>query len=170
MAPERYSMLQVTLHWLSAGLILFSLLTGALVLKNLPNDSGKVLPLAIHAVTGALIGAVILARLLVRSTAPQPARARTGNAKLDALARVVHAALYASAIGMVASGIAVALQTDLPAIVFGGSGSPLPADFGQFTARRAHAYFAWALVALVGLHVCGALYHQLVRRDRLLAR
>jgi cytochrome b561 len=170
MPPERYSTLQVTLHWISAALILFSLVTGELLLSGLPNDAGKLVPLGIHLVTGALIGVVMLARLLVRYTGPQPARTTTGNATLDRLSRAVHAATYVGAIGMVASGAALALQADLPAIVFGGSATPLPADFWEFTARRAHAYFAWALIALVALHVCGALYHQFVRKDRLMSR
>src|SRR5262245_46759116 len=170
MAPGRYNAFQVVLHWISAVLILLSLSTGTLVLKNLPNDKDKIVPLGIHVMTGALIGVVILAQLLARYTASQPARASTGNATLDTLARVVHAALYVCAIGMVTSGIAVAIQADLPAIVFGGSLTPLPEDFWKFASRRAHAYFAWTLLVLVALHVCGALYHQLVRRDRLLAR
>ncbi|MEO9613362.1 MAG: cytochrome b/b6 domain-containing protein, partial [Nitratireductor sp.] len=36
--------------------------------------------------------------------------------------------------------------------------------------RRAHGFLAWALIVLTGLHVAAALYHQLVRRDRILAR
>ena len=170
MASERYGTLQVALHWVSAALILFSLFTGKLVLRDLPNDADKIVPLGIHVVAGALIGIVILARLLVRYTAPQPAPARTGNATLDGLAQVVHAATYLCAIGVVASGIALAIQAALPAIVLGGSKAPLPGDFWQFTSRHVHAYFTWALLAAVALHAVGALYHQFVRGDGLLAR
>src|SRR5262245_38954422 len=170
MEPERYSALQIALHWLSAALILFSLFTGKLVLTDLPNDADKIVPLVIHAIAGALIAMVIAVRLVVRYIAPQPPRPSTGSATLDGLARVVHQALYVCAIGMVASGVAVAIQAGLPAIVLGDSQAPLPGDFWQFTARRAHAYFAWALLALVALHACGALYHELVRGDRLMRR
>jgi cytochrome b561 len=60
--------------------------------------------------------------------------------------------------------------TALPAIVFGGSGDPLPADFAAYPSWIAHIALAVLLVGLIGLHLLAALCHRLVRKDRLLQR
>ncbi|MBI5443905.1 MAG: cytochrome b/b6 domain-containing protein, partial [Deltaproteobacteria bacterium] len=66
--------------------------------------------------------------------------------------------------------IAMALQAGLPAIVFGGSGAPLPETFAIYAPRPAHGALGSLLTALVILHVAAALYHQFVRKDNLLSR
>ena len=35
---------------------------------------------------------------------------------------------------------------------------------------RLHGLSAYLLLALAGVHICAALWHQLIRRDRLIAR
>jgi hypothetical protein len=59
---------------------------------------------------------------------------------------------------------------DLPSIVFGGSGKPLPATFDGGWMRVLHAIAAKLLMALIVLHVAAALWHHAVRRDGLLRR
>jgi len=71
---------------------------------------------------------------------------------------------------MVASGVALGVSTDLPAIVFGGSVKPLPATFDGSWMRVLHAVAAKLLMALIVLHVAAALWHHTVRRDGLLRR
>ena len=70
---------------------------------------------------------------------------------------------------MAVSGVAMALQTKLPAIVLFGHGA-LPADFWVFPIRTVHYLFSRLLVALIALHVAGALYHTLILKDGLLRR
>jgi len=55
------------------------------------------------------------------------------------------------------------------AIVFGGDGV-LPADFWAFPVRTVHYVFSRLLMALIALHVAGALYHTLIQKDGLLRR
>ena len=68
------------------------------------------------------------------------------------------------------TGYATALLAGLPAIVFGGSGEPLPADFAAYPSWIVHVALAVLLVGLIALHVLAALYHQFVRKDRLFWR
>ena len=70
---------------------------------------------------------------------------------------------------MAGSGIVMALQTGLPTIVFGGGGA-LPVDFWVFPVRTVHYLFSRLLMALIALHVTGALYHTLILKDGLLKR
>jgi hypothetical protein len=58
----------------------------------------------------------------------------------------------------------------LLAIVFGGSGAPLPTSFMIFPSFVAHGWLAALLAGFIVLHVLAAFYHQFVRRDRLFAR
>jgi cytochrome b561 len=49
------------------------------------------------------------------------------------------------------------------------SGGPVP-DFSELIPRIAHGIMSKILLALFVLHVGAALWHQLVKRDHLLAR
>jgi len=167
----RYHPVLIVLHWLLAALILFSLAMGMLWLSEIPNASlDKLFALRGHMAAGIAILVLMLVRLAVRLGTRRPAPATIGNALLDRLAALVHYAFYAVVVLMAASGIALAVQAGLPDIVFFGSGAPLPESFGAFTPRKAHGLLARLLLALVALHVLAALYHQVVRRDRLLGR
>ena len=71
---------------------------------------------------------------------------------------------------MAGTGFATALAAGLPEIVFAGSGAPLPKSFAAYPTFQAHFWLAVVLAAFVVLHVGAPLYHQLVRKDGLLAR
>ncbi len=170
MTVKRYHGALVVLHWLLAILILLALGMGGLVLTETSNsDPNKLQALQGHMVVGGLIGLLTILRLLVRTVTEHPEPAATGMAWADRVAPWMHWALYASVLAMAGSGIAMAIAFGLPAVVFGGSGS-LPPDFNSVAARTVHGAAAAALATLVALHIGAALYHQWVRRDRLLAR
>lgn len=166
----RYHPLLVTLHWLLALLIVAALALGALVLVRIPNhDPMKIEALRSHMTGGVLILVLMLVRLVVRARTTHPARATTGHPALDRLAWVSHRLFYVAVLGMAGSGLFMALQTDLPAIVFAGKGA-LPADFWIYPVRTVHYAFSRLLMVLIALHVAGALYHALILKDGLLTR
>ena len=80
-----------------------------------------------------------------------------------------HRLLYVLVLGMAASGGALALEAGLLDVVLAGRGA-LPADFWVFAPRAFHYAFSRALMLLIALHVAGALYHAVIRRDGLLRR
>lgn len=166
---SRYHPLLVTLHWALAALILAALGIGFFVLRTMPRaDPDKIRVLGIHMALGILILLLLVVRLVVRLSTARPAPVTGGP--LDWLATLSHYSLYLLVLAMVASGLATAFLAGLPAIVFGGSGAPLPAHFMAYAPFRAHFWIAPLLAALIGLHVLAALYHQFVRRDRLFRR
>jgi cytochrome b561 len=71
---------------------------------------------------------------------------------------------------MAGTGYATAILAGLPAIVFGGSGTPLPPTLMIYSTRVAHFYIATFLVGFIILHVLAAFYHQFIRKDRLFRR
>lgn len=171
MKPSRYHPALVSLHWLLAFLIVFSLAAGTFSLKEIPNSSpDKVFALRGHMVVGILILVLMIVRFVMRFRTSRPQPATTGSAFLDRIAVITHYGLYLLVILMAASGIATSAQAGLPAIVFGGSGAPLPESFAVFTPRVAHGVISRLLLVLGALHVLAALYHQFIRGDRLLSR
>jgi cytochrome b561 len=166
----RYHPFLVALHWLLALMIPTALTLGALVLVKLPNsDPMKIQGLRQHMIAGGVILTLMLVRLLVRTRTAHPAPAPSGNALLNKLAWASHRLFYPLVFMMVGSGVIMALQANLPAIVFGGHGS-LPRDFWVFTPRVIHYVISRILMTMIALHVAGALYHMFFLKDRLLGR
>ena len=168
--PTRYHPALVALHWLLAVLLIATLALGSFALKTVPNSApDKILALQGHLVAGGLILLLTLARLVVRWRTAHPAPASTGNALLDRLAPLTHWGLYGLVLLMAGSGVAMSVAVGLPGIVFGGLGS-LPVNFDALPPRAVHGVVAKLLMLAIGLHIAAALYHQFVRRDRLIAR
>lgn len=163
----------VALHWLLALMLLVALGMGTFVLSSIPMESpDKIGALRGHMVAGVAIGVLMLVRLAVRlrsrhRVVPSPS---SGHPLLDALGTWVHLGLYVLVFAMAASGMATALLTGLPGIVFGDAGGAVPANLATVAPRVAHGWIAKGIAALVLLHVLGAVYHQWVRKDGLMAR
>ena len=166
----RYHPLLVLLHWLLAFLIVGALYFATVTLAHTSNaNPAKLGMLQKHMGAGTAILALMLLRLFVRGRTDHPPKPSAGNPWLDRLAWVSHRALYVAVFGQIASGLIMAFQTDLLTVVFGHRGA-LPADFWAFPIRAVHYGFSRLLMALIALHVAGALYHTFVVRDRLLSR
>jgi len=167
---SRYHPLLVALHWFLAVLIFAALALGALVMAKMPNtDPMKIEALRSHMAGGSAILLLMLVRLFVRTRTTHPAAASAGHPTLDRLAWLSHRLFYPAVLAMAGSGLIMALQTGLPAIVFGGEGA-LPADFWAFPIRTVHYVLSRLLMGLIALHVVGALYHTLILKDGLLRR
>ena len=167
--PSRYHPALVALHWALALLIIAALALGALVMAKIPNhDPIKVEALRSHMAGGVLILLLTVVRFVVRGVTQHPASASTGARSLDRLAWASHRLLYVAVLGMAASGFVMALQSDLPTVL--SERGALPADFWVFPVRTVHYLISRLLMALIALHVAGALYHTLILRDGLLKR
>jgi cytochrome b561 len=162
---SRYHPLLVALHWIIAVLAL-----GALVMARIPNtDPMKLEALRSHMTGGALILVLMAGRLFVRMRTAHPTTATTGSPALDRVAWLSHRLLYALMLGQAVSGLFMALQAGLLDIVFLHRGE-LPADFWDLPVRSVHYAISRLLMVLIALHVTGALYHTLIRRDGLIRR
>ena len=170
MQVSRYHPLLVTLHWLLALLIIGALTVG-FWLASTPNaDPEKIGVLRLHMSVGMLILALMVVRFGVRTLTSRPPPATTGSPLLDRIAPITHYGFYVLVVLMVVSGYATGVLAGLPAIVFGHSGAPLPADFMVYPTFLAHGAIALLLVGAILLHVLAAIYHQYVRKDGLFKR
>jgi cytochrome b561 len=171
MQVSRYHPLLVSLHWLTAVLIIGALGLGFFVLAAMPNsDPQKIAILRLHMAGGMLILALMIIRFIVRLCSAQPAAATTGYLVLDRMAPLMHYGLYLLVLLMVGTGYATGILAGLPDIVFAGSGDPLPASFSIYPTFTAHGILAALLAGSIAMHVLAALYHQLARKDRLFGR
>lgn len=167
----RYHPLLVALHWLLAVLIIAGLIVGGNVLAETPNDAPeKLVSLRLHMGAGIAILVLMLVRFGIRLMARTPPHADIGHPVLNRAGVWAHWAFYPVVLAMAGSGLYLANIAGLPAIVFGGSGDPLPADFDVFTARGVHGALASVLGLLIVAHVAAGLFHQFIRRDALFAR
>lgn len=167
--PDRYGAVAIAIHWISALLILVMFVSG-LRAANAVDPAAKVALLRAHAAIGVSVLVLTLARIawwFWADTKPAPA---AGMPRWqERLATTVHVLFYVVILGMVASGFGMVLLSGANLVLFGDAPGPL-ADFWNYPPRVPHRLGAILILILFVLHLGGALYHQFVRRDRLLAR
>ncbi|MBS4096065.1 MAG: cytochrome b [Sulfuricella sp.] len=170
MQPSRYHLALRSLHWVCAVLLIIGLVMGTFVLDKTPNSSPeKINALRGHMIFGVLILVLTVIRLIVRLRSTHPKPVFTGIALADRFAPLMHWGLYTLIFVIAVSGIGIAALTGLPEIVFAGDGI-LPTDFKDLPPRAVHGVVAKLLMLAIALHVIAALFHQFVRKDRLLSR
>ena len=175
---RRYRPLYVTLHWVSAVLILLAFLIGLASLANKPNDEAKLIPLGIHVALGVAILVLMTARMVVRALMGRPVcrierPAAAKNRKvplLDVLSAYVHPLLYLFTLLMAVVGIWLAVPTELFGILFLGSEKSLPPDFYAYPARVWHGTLSLVLMLLIGQHILAFIYHQFLRGENFIGR
>lgn len=170
--PGRYTSTAIAFHWVLAAMILAALGVG-LYMTGLPMSPQRLKLFNWHKWTGVTILLLSAARLLWRlghrppAEPPMPAwQARAASA--------VHWALYAFFFAVPLSGWAYSSAAGFPVVWFGVLPLPSFVPVGDKALAESlkplHHLLAYALGAAVALHFLGAMKHQFVDRDRLLAR
>lgn len=155
--PPAYSRLQIVLHWL-----VFVLIAAQFVLHDGIKaaweaiEDGTPAPefdptVPLHVFGGLAVLALVVWRLVLRARRGVPPAPAAMGAGLKRLSGAAHLALYAVTAAMVLTG---------GAAWFGGIEA----------AAEVHETLRVALLALIGLHVAAALWHQFWLRDNLMAR
>jgi cytochrome b561 len=172
----RYSGVAMALHWLLA-LMLLALFIVGLYMADLPFSPQRVKLYNYHKWAGIVVLTLSFLRLLWRLTHRPPelpaAIAQAMPAWQHWAHHGTHYALYLLFFTVPLLGWAYSSAAGFPIVVFGVL--PLPdfvaADKALAEAIKPwHGYAAYAMAALVLLHVAAALKHQLVDRDGLMAR
>jgi cytochrome b561 len=181
-SPTRgYSALSITLHWLIALLILGNLAGGFLASDLLDSTVAEERQagfrlIQLHKSFGLTVLMLSVLRLglrLVEGFPPLPAH-MTATERL--LARVTHRGFYLLMLAIPLAGwvMVSASPLNLPTFWFGLFPWPhLPTGTDAALARAAggaHEALAIGAILLILLHVAGALKHQLLDRDEVLAR
>ena len=168
---DKYHPALAILHWVLAWFILASLAFGFFVLRTLPStDPRKLDMLEWHMALGMAIFAAMLVRLVVRWRTAKPAPAGLGTHASARAAGWAHVAFYVLVFGMVVTGYSTGLIAHLNDIVFARDGAPLPPSFDAYPTFHLLGWIATILAILIVLHVLGALWHWLARRDGVMRR
>ena len=165
--PTRYGSVAIALHWSSA-LLIFAALALGLVAASTIDPGVKLWIVRVHVACGGLALLLTVTRIgwwIWRDKHPAPP---PGQPVAQAwAARIVHALLYLAILILGTSGIATIILSGAgPALL---AGTPLP-DFSDVLPRLVHGVMSRLLLLLFALHTGAALYHQFIRRDRLMAR
>lgn len=172
----RYNGLSILLHWvLGAGLI--GVFAVGLYMADLPFSPQRLKLYNWHKWAAVVILGLSVFRLVWRITHPAPAMPERIDKAMPAWQRIAHHAthhsLYLLFFAVPLLGWAYSSAAGFPIVVFGIL--PLP-DFVPVSQELAellkplHKLSAFAMAALVLLHVAGVLKHLVIDRDGLLLR
>jgi cytochrome b561 len=169
---RRWGSVSQLLHWTIVVLIIVQV-TLATMADDLPNGMRKLTLLARHKSFGITILALVILRLLWRRLNEIPGLPDTLKRYERFLARFVHGALYVLLFAMPLSGWMMSSARGFPVSWFGFIQLPdlVPKSKPLYDAFLAtHQALAWALGAVVILHVAAALKHHFVLKDDTLRR
>lgn len=171
--PAGYGTTARMLHWLVAALILAMIPVGLLMVQDgLDRSLGDALYL-FHKNVGSLLIVIIALRLVWRLTHPPAPLSATMPDWQRRVAGLSHLALYGLMIVMPLSGYVRVRAGGFPIEGLDALGLPTLVPRSKPLADAAsslHELAAWALMAVLALHVGAALHHALVRRDGVWAR
>ncbi|KEO60329.1 cytochrome b [Thioclava indica] len=161
------------LHWLIAALVLATIPAGQImILKGLPRELQDALFL-LHKNGGVVIGLLMIVRLGYRLIYPPPPLPPSVPAVQAKIAGLTHLLLYALIFVMVGSGYLRVIAGGYP--IEGLDALGVPHLVGRHeglekAAQATHAITRIALVALIAVHICAALFHAFWLRDGVMAR
>jgi cytochrome b561 len=173
MTTNNYSGPTKLLHWLTVTLLVIQYAVGWLmpdVHRNMPTV-GLV---GWHLSIGTAIILLVVIRLVWHWIKPSPPPLQTVSPLLQKLGRATHSLLYILLVAFPLMGWVNASAHNLPLTLFGLI--PLPSLAPDSKTSLLHAFgelhspFTWVLLAVVVLHVMGALYHHLIVKDETLRR
>lgn len=169
---KRYGLIAAGLHWLVALAVIGLLVVGLLMTRMEPSpDTFRLYFL--HKSVGMTILLIVAVRLLWRLWQSPPGSPSNHKKWEKILAKAIHYGFYAALFALPLSGWVMSSAKGFPVNLFGLFTLP---DFVQKSetlaqnAEEAHEIIAYSLIAMVGLHVAGALKHHLIDRDDTLRR
>ncbi|CAG4897626.1 cytochrome b [Paraburkholderia saeva] len=167
----RFAPSLIVLHWLIA-LIIIGMLGVGLYMVGLPKGLPfKATLINFHKSLGMTVFLLVLIRIVVRMAVGRPALPPM-RAWQRAAARITQVLLY---VGMIVMPLTGYLGSSFNSYGTRFWGILLPKWGWDDKGLRSfffgiHEVCAWIMIALIALHIAGALKHQLIDRDGLLAR
>jgi cytochrome b561 len=168
---EKYSKCMVRIHWIHAALIAFVLLSGGLILSEMPNNVDKIGSLKGHMLLGALITVITFVRLFKVSKHPEMKPLEVGTGR-EQIIKWNHRLIYLMLIIVGLSGLVAANTSGLGDIVFFGKEAELYADATSLSklAGGVHAVATKLLMALIVMHVAGIISYMIKTKENVLKR
>lgn len=173
--PHRWGLVARALHWTAAALVVTMLVLGWASEWEEQRDRSFML-IRTHFQFGVVLFGLMILRLLWRLARAAPAPPSAEPPWRAHTAATVHAALYLLLLTMPVSGYIIWIHMKAPMDVFGLFDlprlftPPVEDETLRAGAWYVHYFSGWILVALIGLHISAALWHEFVARNRILRR
>lgn len=161
-------------HW-GTGALILGMFAYGLWMTEFPAREDRAYHYAIHASIGISLLSLMVARLIWRALNPTPQPPASSARWEITAARLGHIGLYVAVFATLIAGwfLAGSGRRTLDYALFGivpmpnmlGTGSPYHKPL-----EEAHMLFAYAMMALVVVHVAAAIWHARVKRDGVLSR
>ena len=168
-AQLNYDVRTIRVHWITGALVIVLWCLGQTI-DWFPKGNPRTAARSLHICLGVMLGLILCYRLWWRLSAG-PHLPAAGSGMIQALATVVHFALYATLLAVVVLGLAnVWMRGDTIFNLF-----TVPAfDPGNKALRNQiedlHGLGANILLALAGFHAAAALVHHFIWKDNVLRR
>ena len=168
----RYNGVARAFHWLVVAMLVVQYSVALLLASFLPKSAEESL-IAWHFSMGSSVCVVMLARLAWRLTHPVPPPPADLSPGLRLLSRATHWTFYAGFIVLPVLGWAAASAGGAHVKLAGLIPLPMLGSkdnlFGK-AMQTVHPAVAITLLAVIALHIAGALYHAFVKRDGVVRR
>jgi cytochrome b561 len=167
-----YGLVAILLHWLMAVLIITMLSLG-LYMTSLILSPQKLTLYGWHKALGVCVLLLAVLRVIWRLVHVMPVFPSSMPRWEKRAARATHLALYGFMFMLPLTGWLMSSASGFPVSFFGWFTLPTlihPNKYLQSFFKMTHAYLAYALIALLCLHVMAALKHHFIDKDDILKR
>lgn len=178
--PPRYTAVAITLHWLIA-LMIAGLIAVGWYMGDLPDGApGQQQLYQMHKSFGIMVLVLTLARIGWRVLNPPPPLPADMPAREKLASHAVHIGFYGLMLAMPLTGwlyVSTAYDFDVPTVLFGAISWPdipgvgfLANPAGHGVVEFIHSKLAWLAIALIVLHVAGAVKHEFADEEGVFKR
>ncbi len=177
---ERYTSVAITLHWLIA-LAIVGMIFGGWYMSDLPDGApGQYFLYQMHKSVGITILLLTIARIIWRGMNPPPPLPDDMNGLEKTASHLVHLGFYGLMIALPLTGwlySSVSIKLDVPTVLYGVISWPdvpfvegLKTETASGAVNFVHSKLAWVALALLALHVAGAVKHELSAEEGVVKR
>lgn len=169
---DKYGFFSILLHWLTAGLVFFLFASGLYMTSLDYYDPGYHYWPTWHKQLGVVLAAIFVLRLLLKLIQSKPKPLMTHEKWEVTLAKLTHVLIYLMLATILLTGYLIATSKGEVVNFFGWFEVPAlwAIEKNADWVGQVHLYVAIGLIALVVLHVLGAIKHSVIDRDKTLGR
>ena len=165
---KKYSNRSIIIHWLTLFLLIAAWFLGDSLSDARHEGGATITGYMVHILVGGAVLLLTFMRIVFRRADGTPPP--MGDTPMDKVAKGIHHLLYILLILLPLSGIVQVLTSDVGKALMSGNAALLPAKFTGVPAHQVHEMLVNVLIVIVAVHVLGALKHQFVMKDNILAR
>jgi cytochrome b561 len=166
----QYSKRMVIVHWLTLALLIVAWYLGDSLGDATDESKATLAGYIVHMAVGGTVLLLVFFRFYFRRTDGIPAP--VGDTPMDKLAKGVHYLLYTVLFLLPLSGIMTVIKSTTGKALLAGDANLLPKEHGYHNvfAHTVHELLVNVLIALVVIHILGAIKHQFIMKDGLMER